>query len=118
VSHYGPSLANAFIRQVTGLASRLDLSDFAVTIRQFLKRDPRAKVWMQQALAANVPVEKADEVAQRAFIQRIALYVGVVLKQGICANHKYRARDHRTMKEVLTQFWSACLGMSSQYKPL
>ena len=73
VSHYGPSLATAFVRQISGLASRMDLSDFAVTIRQFLKRDPRAKDWMQQALAANVPVERADEVAQRAFIQRIGL---------------------------------------------
>jgi hypothetical protein len=51
----------------------MDLPDFAVTIRQFLKRDPRAKDWMQQALVANVPAERADEAAQRVFIQRIGM---------------------------------------------
>jgi len=101
VSHYGPSLAGAFVRQISGHASRMDLPDFAVTLRQFLKRDARAKEWIQQALTANVPVERADEAAQRVFIQRIGL-----------------ARDHRMMKEALTQFWSACLGLSSQYRPL
>jgi hypothetical protein len=73
VSHYGPSLAGAFVRQISGHASRMDLPDFAVTLKQFLKRDSRAKEWIQQALTANVPVERADEAAQRVFIQRIGL---------------------------------------------
>jgi hypothetical protein len=73
ISHYGPSLASAFVRQIAGGASRVDIADFAVAIRQFLKRDPRARDWMGQALAANVPVEKADETAQRMFIQRLGL---------------------------------------------
>jgi hypothetical protein len=73
IQHYGPRLAEAFIRQIAGGASRLDLSDFAVALRQFIKRDSHAPNWIQTALATNVPEDKVDKDAQRIFLQQIGM---------------------------------------------
>jgi hypothetical protein len=73
VSHYGPALAGAFMRQISGNATRTDLADFALVIRAYLKRDPRAKQWLEQALNGHVPQAKVDDAHRRAFLQKIAM---------------------------------------------
>ena len=73
VAHYGPGLAEAFIRQISGNATRTDLSDFATVIRAYLKRDFRAKQWLEQALNTYVPTTKVNDEARRGFLQKISM---------------------------------------------
>jgi len=96
----GPSLAESFIRQVAGDASRTDLEFFNHPIKRLYTRHVLAKSWFESALT-KLPAERASEAAKRKFL----LQLGV-------------AHSNRATKEVLLAFWLQCTGMSSNYRPL
>jgi len=100
ITSYGPSLASAFVRQIAGEASRMDLDHLNQPIKKLYTRHVHAKAWFEAALN-QVPDEKADSATKRKFL----LQLGV-------------AHSNRATKDVLQTFWSHCNGMSSNYKPL
>jgi hypothetical protein len=97
---YGPMLANAFIRQVSGESTRVDLEFFNQPIKKLYTRNVNAKSWFQQAIT-QIPDTKADSKIKGRFL----LQLGV-------------AHSNRATKEVLTGFWSHCNGIGADYRPL
>jgi hypothetical protein len=70
---YGQALASAFIRQVSGDASRGDLEHFNNPIRKLYTRHVLAKSWFERALSEEVPEQKANDVTKRRFLLQLGM---------------------------------------------
>jgi hypothetical protein len=101
ITHYGPALSAAIVRQIAGNATRVDLEFFAGPLRKLLKQHVQAKAWLEGALASEVPNEKVDEATKK----RLVLQLGIVNTQ-------------RQTKELITGFWSLCQGIGQSYAPM
>ncbi|GAB7343755.1 hypothetical protein MBLNU457_1730t1 [Dothideomycetes sp. NU457] len=89
-----PHLALALISQISGQAQRSELDSLAKVLRSFVHTQVRAKMLLEQALAAlEVQGSKAGEAEKRTFVQKVAML-----------------RGGRQTNEVVKQFWAVCRG--------
>jgi hypothetical protein len=70
---YGQALAAAFVRQVSGEASRIDLESFNNPIKKLYTRHVLAKSWFERALMDEVSTSKADDATKRKFLLQLGM---------------------------------------------
>jgi len=89
-----PHLALALMSQISGQAQRSELDSLAKVLRSFVQTQIRAKMLLEQALAApEVQGSKAGDAEKRTFVQKVAML-----------------RGGRQTNEVVKQFWAVCRG--------
>ena len=102
VSAYGPQLALAIVRQVTGLAQRSELDYVCEPLKALITNQPTAKSWLEEALFSNElpPLSAAVcDQEKRRFLSQIVGLRG----------------DGRKTKEVVKEFYAACRGTVVSY---
>ena len=69
---YGPYLSERLVRNFTGEAARSDLDFLATTLKKMIVSQPKAKMWMGQALnAAMVSNKYVGESEKRVWLQKV-----------------------------------------------
>ena len=69
---YGPYLSERLVRNFTGEAARSDLDFLETPLMKLIVSQPKAKMWMGQALnAARVSIKYVGESEKRVWLQKV-----------------------------------------------
>ena len=99
---FGPQLAQALVRQITGLGQRSELDYICEPVKALLSSAPQhSKAWLETALFSNALPATAPDIGipeKRRFLQQLA---------GLRGGGKTR--------DVVKDFYIACRGIVSSY---
>lgn len=72
-THFGPSLASAFIGQVAGGCLRTDLEYFAEPMRNLQTTSPKAKQWYEQAVLQSPRLQTLGDQEKRILLGKLSV---------------------------------------------
>jgi hypothetical protein len=72
VTHFGPGLAQALIRNIGGDAARSELDFLADTVKKLVTRQTEVRLWVENALLSpTFPSQKVGDAEKKKFVQQI-----------------------------------------------
>lgn len=101
VAHFGPSLCDAIIWQITGDAMRSELDHISDTVKKLVTTQPKTREWLAAAMSRpEFPSNRVDAADKDEFMSRLLL-----------------ARGGKATNDIVKNFWGKCRGLPMQQRP-